>query len=624
MNGSVLALLIGLALLALAVWLLWRAGTQNSTGAGSASFDSTPTASPDSESQLERAKRGVDTKKAPEEDETNPAASPGERPAESAARGANDGELTDVAALQRQAAERAARESTRGVEEQSGPLAAGTFAEASRSNSPVLGAGAGAETGTDTGAATNNEASAEAIAEANTRVGTGADAETNAEAGTETGTGSVASAAVSTVGRPAPGEAEKQIQRREDEDGFRFIRGRRKRRAWAHSNGFEHLREDSRTAQEMPDALLNAMQPEHVVLRDVVAGFFEGYEITIGDLGDSTVLRMRRPARSPVTVYYSVAGAVPAGMRRAELLDQPPFYGFTTDIRALDRMLDERVEDGLATLAHVVSDIVWEGEWIVVRMSRKLDMSVWEQVLPVVRTLADAAMVLPPLIMSTPLEMDSADPTRAWPHGVGADKNPTTVTNNSTEQRGEEAKTSEQPGAPAGAKPKTMKSGKTRPGHLRAVEDKQTTRSRREDQDEAGTDGAGSAGAADNPAGEERDRPHIERPAGPVEFPSRSTGRTEGDWDDEDFPLRDETDSSIPSLGEDPDHISGSHSQYARVIRVEQETSIFGDELSHAAQARRRRGRHRAPDARHARPEPIEAVEADIETVDGEIIEDGE
>ena len=120
-----------------------------------------------------------------------------------------------------------------------------------------------------------------------------------------------------------------------------------------------------------------------------------------------------------MTVYYSVAGAVPAGMRRAELLDQPPYYGFTTDIRALNRMLDERVEDGLAALAHVVSDVIWENDWVVVRMSRKLDMSVWDQVLPVVRTLADAAMVLPPLIMSTPLAMDFADPTRAWP-GVSA------------------------------------------------------------------------------------------------------------------------------------------------------------------------------------------------------------
>ncbi|MGV0409638.1 hypothetical protein ACUY3S_09130 [Corynebacterium resistens] len=519
MTGSVLTLLIGLAFLGLAIWLLWRAGTQGTAGTGSAASSSTPTGIPDADALQDREDRGVEIEKLPEQtvSETTPA------PAASAP-GACEDEPAPTA--------------LETLPEQQAPAA-----DEQPSEPPLI-----------------------------------------------------------------SGDS---IESTKVDEGLRFIRGRKRRRAWAQDNGFEHLREDRKAAQELPEALLNAMQPEQLVLRDVVAGFFEGYEVVFGDLAGATVLRMRRPALSPVTVYYSVAGAVPAGMRRAELLDQPPYYGFTTDIRALDRMLDERVEDGLAALAHVVSDVIWENDWVVVRMSRKLDMSVWDQVLPVVRTLADAAMVLPPLIMSTPLAMDSADPTRAWP-GVSA------LTAGA-------AKATETAAEDTVEKPKKAKSGKARPGHLRAVEDKHDPNAQRH-ADRAGSidESAKKESAEGDPDDSATKRPYIERPAGPVEFPSRSTGRTEGDWEGEDFPLHDETEGSIPSLGEDPDHISGSHSQYARVIRVEQETAIFGDELSHAAQMRRRKGRHRAPDARHARPEPIEPIEAEIETVDGEIVEGDE
>ena len=544
MTGSVLTLVIGIALLGLAIWLLWRAGTQGSTGADSASSLSTPPGSRADDALREQEKRGVDQENrstTPPRPDT-PAATPEAEPTKPEDSGEN----------QQDAAETLTGD---GAPQESGELAR------------------------------------------------------------------------ESDFRAAPPQ---DMVPRETDEGFKFLRSRKRRRGWAQDNGFEYLREDRRAAQEIPEALLQVVQPENLLLRDVVAGFYEGYEITIGDLAGATMLRMRRPGHSPVAVYYSVAGAVPAGMRRAELLDQPPFYGFTTDIRALDRMLDERVEDGLAALAHVVSDVIWEDDAIVVRMSRRLDTSVWEQVMPVVRSLADAAMVLPPLIMSTPLAMDAADPTRPWPRGTvnasegeasgvgGTGENSSAAT---TSERDGEAPISAGMGPERGVGASDSRGeresntgstslNKSRPGHLRPVEDKQNTRTAvAEEQLEA----------AEEP---QIERPHIERPAGPVEFPTRSQARTAGDWDDENFPLHDETHGSIPSLGEDPNHISGSNSPYSRVIRVDQETALFGNELSKVAQARRRKGRHRAPDARHARPEPIEPVEADIETIDGEIVED--
>lgn len=166
----------------------------------------------------------------------------------------------------------------------------------------------------------------------------------------------------------------------------------------------------------------------------------------------------------------------------------------------------------------------------------------------------------------------------------------------------------------------------------------------------------------------ENERPDITRPAEPVVFPSRSTGRSEGDPERlEDFHVADADDADpeghLPKLGEDPEHIQPSTARRAHVIRSdeEHEATIFDEysaddaaheepvtpyldsvqpaegvkyaeeeeALSHISRLRRdhrRRsggGRHRAPDARHARPEPIEAVETeDIETVDGEIVDE--
>ncbi len=426
--------------------------------------------------------------------------------------------------------------------------------------------------------------------------------------------------------------------------GFGFPR--RRRRQWAIDNGFEYTKEDSELARAWPVAITGAQHGRVPMLREVVSGFVDGHQVHIGDVGSSTLMAMRRVEESPVQVLYSAGSAQPAGMRRTDLLDQPPFAAYTTDVRALDRMLDARVEDALAALSQVATDVAWGQNWTVVRVSRKLDFHVWEAILPRLRSLVDAAMVLPPAQTSAPLEMLYADQLRPQPGGPLQVHTDDPLNQEEIEEQAAEAS--------------------SRRAHLRAVpdgaEDAEGSDAHASAAGEgfgaqAGQAGARQAGEAGRAERSEEaaahaevpnpERPDITRPAEPVAFPSRTHARWEGgdtgsfdsfavgDYDDDadddvHAGRRRRRDGGIPRLGEDPEHMSAHASQYAQVIRDDAEEATIFEEveetkstairLSPVTQRRRSGGRHRAPEARHARPEPIEPIE--YETVDGEVVED--
>lgn len=416
--------------------------------------------------------------------------------------------------------------------------------------------------------------------------------------------------------------------------GGLFASIRRRRRQWAAANGAEFTREDLELPQEWPIAALHSVSvsPIRALAKDVVSGFWEGHEYHVADLGEGTLMAMRRAAASPVTVHYSREQGVTEGLRRSELLDQPPYAAYTSDVRALDRMLDVRVEDSLAALSQVASDVIWGGDWVILSISRKLDFSIWLQILPELLSLAHAAMVLPPRTMSVVLELENADQTRALP-GTAVSLSPAgaesadrpqgegTLQETAGRERGEENE------SPAGEK-------KARPGYLRPVGQTTTPPMAEGEADQAAATPSSESIASEVYAGQESDessfsdRPHIERPANPVEFPSRfDRGREADPGDDFSESLLGMDSENIPLIGEDPDHISASVGQRPQVIRadIERAPTIFSDELSATAAERRgqrrRSGRHRAPDARHALPSPIEPVEAEIELVEAEIVD---
>lgn len=416
--------------------------------------------------------------------------------------------------------------------------------------------------------------------------------------------------------------------------GGLFASIRRRRRQWAAANGAEYTREDLELPQEWPIAALHAVNvsPIRALAKDMVSGFWEGHEYHVADLGEGTLMAMRRAATSPVTVHYSREQGVTEGLRRSELLDQPPYAAYTSDVRALDRMLDVRVEDSLAALSQVASDVIWGGDWVVLSISRKLDFSIWLQILPELLSLAHAAMVLPPRTMSVVLELENADQTRALP-GTSVSLTPAGA-ESSDRQQGEGAsqdkagrERNDGDEAPVGEK-------KPRPGYLRPVGQTPSAPVAEGEPAEAAASPSSDPTAEEVYAGQESDessfsdRPHIERPANPVEFPRRfDRGREVNPGDDFNGPALEMDSENIPLIGEDPDHISASVGQRLQVIRadIERAPTIFSDELSATAAERRgqrrRSGRHRAPDARHALPSPIEPVEAEIELVEAEIVE---
>lgn len=455
--------------------------------------------------------------------------------------------------------------------------------------------------------------------------------------------------------------------------GLKLNSVKKRRRQWAHDNGFEYTREDRDLLHDWPVSLIGGDYNEVPVAKDVVSGFAEGHRTHIADVGTTTMLAMRRDGYSHVDVQYSASegGSQPEGMRRVEALDQAPFLAYTSDIRALDHMLDVRVEDGLAALSEVASDIAWSGQWVALRINRKLDTSVWEEIFPHVRMLADAAMVLPPEQISIPLEMDLADPTRPIPggeHRIDLDE----IAGLGSADTDSDSQTSSSRGRHLRAMPDASAS-EEKPAYDDPRLDSSESAAEETVEESAFRSGELFGGEGFD---EYDERPEITRPAEPVEFPSRSTGHVGGNTDTfQAFHVADAGDDDesetygshargrhrhIPRLGEDPAHRSSSSDQRGQIIRNDDsEATIFydyeddgmvlraeaepvgfgsfsdtaegGEDLSNVARLRRQRrheeryasgGRHRAPDARHARPEPIEPVEVEIETVDAEIVDE--
>lgn len=438
---------------------------------------------------------------------------------------------------------------------------------------------------------------------------------------------------LATEATQAPEEGPDMVAAETAQGGL-FASIRRRRRQWAAANGAEFTRADLELPQEWPIAALHSVNvsPVRALAKDVVSGFWEGHEYHVADLGEGTLMAMRRAAASPVTVHYSREQGVTEGLHRSELLDQPPYAAYTSDVRALDRMLDVRVEDSLAALSQVASDVIWGGDWVILSISRKLDFSIWLQILPELLSLAHAAMVLPPRTMSVVLELENADQTRALP-GSTVSLTPAGA-ESADRQQGEgelqdesRREHGESDEAPVGER-------RSRPGYLRPVGQTSAAPVEAGEPGEAAVPPSSESDAAEVYAGQESDestvsdRPHIERPANPVEFPRRFDREREANLtDDFDGSVLEMDSENIPLIGEDPDHISASVGQRPQVIRadIERAPTIFSDELSATAAERRgqrrRSGRHRAPDARHALPSPIEPVEAEIELVEAEIVD---
>lgn len=422
-------------------------------------------------------------------------------------------------------------------------------------------------------------------------------------------------AAVAPTSTPAPAP---------EPTGHTSLAGRRARRQWAAAHGFEYMREDRYLTPEWPVSLLRLISPTRSdpAARDLVSGFVDGHQVHIADVAGTTLVALRRSESSPVDVHFTTVAAMPAGMRHSELCDCPPYTGYSTDNRALDRMLDGRVTGTLRDLAPYASDVVFSGAWLVARLSGRAEAEVWERMLPQLALLGDAARVLPPRVTSTELEMLSADPTRPRPaSGARVDL---TGASSSPASSGED-RSGRGDGGAAAQSPAAR-------GHLRAVPDAPKTdpASGTAEQEETREPGQPGQTGATQETGEPTEKPgqepdsggaaHVNRPETPVDFPTRSEARNFGDTSDmadtgADLWNPDETQEGIPVVGGDEpvqrtgrgSHAGDPEGESPRIVRGYSEATIFADgedgdgrETGGIPELSTPRGRHRAPDARHA------------------------
>lgn len=369
--------------------------------------------------------------------------------------------------------------------------------------------------------------------------------------------------------------------------GFDFIR--KHRRGWAEKHDFEFLREDPTSATKWKFPVLGLPQPprnaQAAVLTNVVAGFHEQQQVLIGDIGGETVIAMRRLEPSLVTLAFSRTplSPPPRGVRAVPDLNLRPFSTVASNPRAAQAMFDSRVADSLVALSQVAQTVACFNEWVVAVLIPRLDQSIWEAIFPQLRSIADAAMVLPPSALNAPLIMDDADQTRPMPGGKPARAQGQAPA--ASKQRGPGSTPASARGAqpqsqqptPAAPRPGTAATPRpaaasSKPGSpLRAV---------RRGPVPAPKAAAARTAASAPPPANEPERPNLSRPAEPVAFPTRSREVSQGrSASFDEFHVGDiprtpqpgqpgQSGARIPRVGQDSGHIDApDHGGRPRVVR---------------------------------------------------------
>lgn len=172
---------------------------------------------------------------------------------------------------------------------------------------------------------------------------------------------------------------------------------RRERKAWAEHNGYAFAKEDDSLAGEWhrgPAA--GGVRP-----RDVVTGAAYGHPLHVADLAGVTVMAMATGAESAAEVEMHRAGSEPAPPQAPEDLvavgREAGFDIYGNYPGATQRFVDERVRTALTELPGAVTEVWFEGEWVLANIGQA-PADQLDAVLAPLALLADAARVLPPVV----------------------------------------------------------------------------------------------------------------------------------------------------------------------------------------------------------------------------------
>lgn len=253
-------------------------------------------------------------------------------------------------------------------------------------------------------------------AQADSARASGTDAEDNAVASGNTGGRENAAAAEAVQANTAPA-TDRTASAPETGDagrGFGFgLRSRRERRDWAKEHGYDFAKKDDYLVDDWSDGGVSLSG----VARDVVSGSYRSREFHIADVGDRTLMAMRRPIPSDVELDIRRTDC-----DRTPRTDCEPvctIHGWvlsSTSPESAERTIDERVERACAHLRDAVVTIWAQSQWVIAEL-RGSTAADWEDLAASLADLSDAAMTLPP---SSPEQYELADddpqehdPTRA-------------------------------------------------------------------------------------------------------------------------------------------------------------------------------------------------------------------
>ncbi|MFT3660223.1 MAG: hypothetical protein QM809_02155 [Gordonia sp. (in: high G+C Gram-positive bacteria)] len=191
------------------------------------------------------------------------------------------------------------------------------------------------------------------------------------------------------------------------------------RAVWGEAHSFKYRESDSKLRSAFGRAAMAV--PEHVVVRDVAYGHYEGAEAVVFDLDETaTVVAVRRSTASPVTVDLRYEDVLAPAEEDVDLLGaMGSRVMFASDLDAARRVCDRRMVE-LATSTPDYIEILWnEGNWALGSMPLTSDSEMLDVALDTVRRFADLLRALPVLADGKPdperSALEHAVPERAVP-----------------------------------------------------------------------------------------------------------------------------------------------------------------------------------------------------------------
>ena len=188
----------------------------------------------------------------------------------------------------------------------------------------------------------------------------------------------------------------------------------RARRNWAQEHQFEYQKEDPYLSDEWSHGFASSS----LTAKDVVSGVAAGYELWLVDLGQVTVMAMRRKATSDVVI--DIRRILQSDTYQFEnLVSVTTFQGFhvfSNNPGAAQRFIDDRVGTAFATMPAKVTAMWLESNWVLAATPKGSVEEDWDAMIQPLALLADAAYVLPPAPGAMPpISYLDSDPTRVLP-----------------------------------------------------------------------------------------------------------------------------------------------------------------------------------------------------------------